>query len=103
MMDMPNRIKMEDCKHGYAYHLISRNLRVGFYDANHKAFIGVRTKFGNKFLEREYHWDTGAPHGTANPMEEIGPFPFDEAMRTGLFAAALSMEEQHAKPQERWR
>ena len=41
---------------GRVYRLRSRNLKIGIYDGD-MGFIGIRTKFGNRFLFTEYHWD----------------------------------------------
>lgn len=70
-----NRIALADCKHGYTYHITSRNLVVGVFNAETRGFIGIREKFGSEFLFTEFHFDTGAPYGTASPYEEIGKCP----------------------------
>lgn len=54
------------------YFLRSRNLLVGAWNPATQGFIGVREKFRNRYLFTEYHWDTGAPHGTACPVEPAG-------------------------------
>lgn len=54
------------------YFLRSRNLLVGAWNPVTKGFIGVREKFGRRYLFTEYHWDTGAPFGTACPVEPAG-------------------------------
>ena len=100
MMEMGNRIKIEDCKHGWVYRLYSRNLKVGMFDANTKAFVGVRTKFGQKFLDREYHWDTGAPHGTCSPTEELLAFPFVKALQSSVFTVMEELDQEYAHPKE---
>lgn len=64
-------LRMEQCRDGYCYLLDSRNLNLGVYAEKHKAFFGIRHKFGNEFIDNEFHWDTGAPYGTACPIEEI--------------------------------
>lgn len=69
-------ILLPQCKRGYLYRIHSRNLEFGVYDGN-EGFIGIRTKFGARFLFTEYHWDQGPPHGTVKPMEECGPIPRD--------------------------
>jgi hypothetical protein len=56
-------VPMKDCIKGRIYRLRCRNLRVGVYDGN-EGFIGIRTKFGDRFLFTEYHWEQGAPFGT---------------------------------------
>lgn len=73
-----NYIKLDKCRHGYLYRLRSRNLSFGIYNKDNKGFIGIRTKFGSKFLDTEYHWDTGAPYGTACPQIEVGKCPVED-------------------------
>ena len=62
-------IKLEDCKEGYVYRILSRNLAFGVFQKD--GFIGIREKFKSRYLFKEYHWDTGAPYGTVKPKEEI--------------------------------
>lgn len=49
------------------YLVHARNFSLGVYQANKQAFDGIRYKFGDRFIDTEYHWDTGEPHGTAKP------------------------------------
>ena len=72
-------IPLKDCKKGYVYELSSRNLLVGLFDGD-AGFIGIRKKFGNLYLFTEYHWDTGPPFGTVQPLKQIYFFrdTFDE-------------------------
>ena len=70
-------IPLNQCKNGYIYKLNSRNLGIGVFCEETKGFIGIREKFGDKYLFTEYHWDTGAPFGTVKPLEEIGQIPDD--------------------------
>jgi hypothetical protein len=53
------------------YKLISRNLSFGVFDGKTR-FIGIRTKFGRRFLDIEDHWDIGPPFGIARPEEDTG-------------------------------
>ena len=76
-------IPLEQCKHGVLYQLRSRNLTVGVYHAMDRSFTGIRTKFAARFLDREFHWDTGAPHGTAKPVLELEACPI-ENLETSL-------------------
>jgi hypothetical protein len=64
-------IAMTDCVERAIYRLSSRNLSVGVYNGK-GGFIGIRTKFGSRYLDTEYHRDTGAPFGTVTPFERIG-------------------------------
>ena len=71
MEETMDHIPLEDCKDGFIYRLGSRNLRYGIFNKETKGFTGIRTKFDSVFLFEEYHWDIGAPYGTAHPVEEI--------------------------------
>ena len=62
------------CVAGHAYRLASRNLAAGVFDGA-TGFIGIRSKFGSRYLFREYHIDTGAPFGTARPLADLGALP----------------------------
>lgn len=68
-------IPLEECQHRHIYRLQSRNLTLGVFNLDTKGFIGIREKFGERFLFTEFHWDTGAPYGTANPYEDMGELP----------------------------
>ena len=57
------------------YALRSRNLRVGAWDPDRLGFIGIREKFGHLYLFTEYHWEIGAPSGTAKPLRLIWTVP----------------------------
>ena len=75
MIDHPDRIPMEQCKHGWLYRVLSRNLNLGVYRESDHGFVGIRHKMGARFLFAEFHWDTGPPFGTANPLEVICQCP----------------------------
>lgn len=75
-------IPLSQCRHGGLYKLSSRNLGLGVFREATKDFVGIREKFGNEYLAGEYHWDCGAPFGTAHPMEYIEQCPIDD-LRTG--------------------
>lgn len=61
---MNDFIPLDELMVGYAYELHSRNLRYGIWDG--KAFHGIRTKFGQKFMDSEIHYDLDDHHGTAH-------------------------------------
>lgn len=84
MRKTDDMIPLESCKHGFLYKIHSRNLGFGVYNEKVKGFIGIREKFGYRFLDTEYHWDTGAPHGTACPKEELQAIPEDIQVTTSL-------------------
>ncbi len=64
------------CQLGHVYSLHSRNLAIGVYDGAN-GFIGIREKFGQRYLFTEYHYDQGAPFGTVRPIREIAILPPD--------------------------
>lgn len=69
-----NRIKLEDCQHRKLYKLIARNILIGVFNKDDQDFTGIRTKFGNRFLDSENHWDAPS-YATCCPMEIIGELP----------------------------
>ena len=71
-------LKVEEMKDGYTYIIQARNANVGVWDEHNKCFFISRHKFGSNFLDKEYHWDTGAPYGTARPMGEIEKAPTNQ-------------------------
>ena len=69
---------MTECVHGALYRIASRNLLLGVYTNEQQGFVGFRTKFSDKFLFVEHHWDNGEPCGTAKPLELIEMYPYDD-------------------------
>jgi hypothetical protein len=67
-----NYIPLDACVDHGVYRVNARNLAVGVFRAETRGFIGIREKFGEQYLFTEYHWDSGAPHGTVKPLEKIG-------------------------------
>lgn len=65
------RVPMDECIKGRVYKINCRNLKLGVYDGN-EGFIGIRTKFGSRYLATEYHWDQGPPFGTVSGVEDTG-------------------------------
>lgn len=59
-------LKKEDLLEGEIYECDGRNFTYGIW--NGEAFDYLRTKFGQKFFDVEYHWDDGAPYGTVKPI-----------------------------------
>ncbi len=69
-----HRIKLEACEHRKLYRLLARNLRIGVWDGGRQEFVGIRTKFGRRFLDSENHWDA-EEFATASPLEVLGELP----------------------------
>jgi len=70
-------INLSECKKRRVYKLISRNILFGVFDGKTR-FIGIRTKFGRRFLDTEDHWDTDPPFGTARPENDTSIIVPDE-------------------------
>lgn len=95
----PNLPDVSALVKGRVYRLNCRNLRIGVFDGE-DGFIGIRTKFGNRFLDLEHHWDRGM-HGTvANATnmdislpEDIQPTQFDNPRLFEFLDALLQKEE----------
>ena len=68
-------IALAECVDRGVYRISSRNLSIGVYQKETKGFIGIRTKFGARYLATEFHWDTGEPFGTVTPIAQIGVLP----------------------------
>ena len=79
-----NYIRLDQCKDRVLYRIHSRNLEYGIYCEEEKGFIGIREKFGYKYLFTEYHWDTGAPYGTVKPQEELFIIPEELVLKESL-------------------
>lgn len=73
-MSEPRMIPMSECLQGHVYRIWARNFNVGVYDGD-GGFIGLRTKFKNRFLFTEYHWERGNDFGTVKPYEDVGMMP----------------------------
>ena len=71
---MSDYIRLDACLPGHVYKIMSRNLGHGVYDGL-GGFIGIREKFGDRYLFTEYHWDKGPPYGTVHPETDLGPLP----------------------------
>lgn len=60
-------IPLEQCETGCVYRVNARNFKLAVFDG--VSFIGIREKFGNRFLDSENHWD--APDfATCKPIEK---------------------------------
>ena len=64
-------IPIAECTPGRVYQIQSRHLTFGVYDGE-EGFIGIREKFGHRYLFTEYHWDQGPPHGTVSGQKDLG-------------------------------
>ena len=85
-------IPLHECEDGALYRLAARRIQFGIFRADTKQFEGIRYKFGNRFIDAEYHWDTGPPFGTVQPLVKLPDrLPVDADKLTWL----LAMEERY--------
>lgn len=100
-------IPRENCKDRFVYRISSRNLSFGVFQKEGNGFIGIRTKFGSRYLFTEYHWDNGPPHGTVTPLEELMALPEDIEAKDNLGSMCEVCEkdvkfDMSRPPNERW-
>jgi hypothetical protein len=75
-----NKIPKSKLLHRRIYIIYSRNLALGVWDGTigkpgdqyTGGFVGIRTKFDNRFLDRESHYEDGPPYGTAIACSDTG-------------------------------
>ena len=65
------RVPIDECIKGRLYKIDCRNFSFGVYDGK-EGFIGIRTKWGSKYLATEFHWDQGPPYGTVHTIIDTG-------------------------------
>lgn len=87
MRDIPY-LPREACKHRHLYRIQSRNLPLGVWNETTKGFVGIRLKFGSRYLFEEYHWDE-PEFATAKPTELLEPLPDDIELNENRANAAL--------------
>ena len=90
-------LKIIAMKDGYLYKLDARNGSVGIWRADEESFIISRHKFGDNFLDEEYHWDLGAPYGTAKPLQVLEESPFATVQLHQHHKSLLSYLNQKTK------
>ena len=88
-----NYINLEDCMARRIYKISSRNLEYGIYDGKN-GFIGIRTKFGERYLFTEYHWDSPS-FATVKPLKYIDiDLPDNIPLTSGL----QSIDKETGRP-----
>jgi hypothetical protein len=66
----PAGLRREQLVRGRVYEINARNFYMGVWTGT--AFLGIREKFGSRFLDSEFHWDNGPPHGTVHDVKDTG-------------------------------
>lgn len=82
---------------GCIYLVHARNSHLGIWDAAANCFVILREKFGQVSLAVEYHWDTGAPFGTAKPFVKISDAIAKEDRQTSLGTAHTQVSYERFK------
>jgi len=62
-------IPKDELEVGAIYRVDGRNLDLAFW--NGVGFEGVRRKFGQHYIDTEFHYDDGAPNGTCIPLLKL--------------------------------
>ena len=70
-----NYIPMNKCVDRMVYRVSARNICIAVYNEKDKGFTGIREKFGNRYLDTEYHADLDCHCATVFPKEELGLLP----------------------------
>ncbi len=68
-VDRPT-IPLQDCLARHVYRVEARNFKLAVFDGTCH-FIGIRTKFGSRFLDDEGHWDN-PEFASCRPVEDTG-------------------------------
>lgn len=96
---------MEDLEAGRVYYIRCRNLFVGVWNPETRGFIGIREKFGSKYLFTEFHYDADPHVGTVNaaePMDiHIGDIPLTDWNNQELFDFLLPLDDEAAARRQR--
>lgn len=96
---METTIKINEMLPYYLYRIRCRNMRYGIWLPAQQGCMGIREKFGDRFLFTEFHYDTGPPFGTLDPLMELEKTPFEEddfkvVKKTGKYGEYLA-EAKH--------
>ena len=100
-MAMRNYIRLEDCEDGCLYRLRSRNLAIGVFSQEMRGFVGIREKFGAKFLELEYGYTQEPSFGSATAVQKLEKCPIGELKSYSnpeLFSWLMQKEQQYLRP-----
>ena len=76
-------IPIPECKARWVYRIDGRNIKFGVFDPKHSSFIGIRTKWDDRFLDDENHWDCPT-FATVMPLEALEEIPEDIIVEMSL-------------------
>lgn len=96
---------LPECKPRHVYRVRARNFTLAVFDGK-DGFVGIREKFGKRFLDTEHHWDV-EHFPTCQPMEALGELPegIDACSHLpGFFEPSTGREVETADQEDRtWR
>lgn len=91
-------IPIKDCIKARLYKIKCRNMTYGVWNGEN-GFIGIRCKFGKRFLFTEYHWEAGPPYGTVYETVDTGiDLPIHKGYELRHYAP--SVDEKSKRPCE---
>lgn len=93
-------VRVPDLQERGLYRLYSRNLDLGVWDGK-EGFIGIRTKFGERFLFKEIHFDLDKYFGTVRPVELTDTLPDDIELVEGFSVCNVCDEAEPGFDRER--
>jgi len=65
-------IPLDQCQDRHLYRVDARTLSpAAVFCQKNSSFFGIRTKFGYRFIDEEYHWECPA-YATVRPLEDLG-------------------------------
>lgn len=67
----PEPLTIDNLTDRRLYEVQARNFRIAVWSAKNEGFIGIREKFGQTYLDIEYHWDHQG-WGTVHPLKDLG-------------------------------
>jgi len=62
-------LKKDELIIGGRYRVEGRNFDIATWTG--EEFVGMRVKFGGRFLDQELHWDDDPKYGTVKPLEYL--------------------------------
>jgi hypothetical protein len=71
LRDPERYLPLDQMRDRFVYLIHARNSYIGIWIAEEKGLLLLRQKFYQLFLDVEYHWDKGAPFGTAKPFIQL--------------------------------
>jgi len=81
----------------HVYRLTARNFFLGAWDAAHGGFLGIREKFGNRYVFTEYFAEQDRSSGTAHAWTDADAVVPDEIELTEYLGTQCSEHKRRAR------